>query len=460
MLTPPSPEQPSPSDRPLTFLRRLRDSALCRFAASGILVLFLQIPIGFISSTISERRERRDEAIADVTRTWGGPQELLAPVLTVPYMKRWVEGKEKVVHEAVTQHRILPRDVRITGRARIEIRRRGIFDVPLYVADLHVEGSFVLPADATGTSAASGDGVPGWSRAEIAVGLTDVGAIRAASPLRFGGADQPLEPGAGAASFLETGLHAAVPAARGGVTLPFSFDLTFNGHGRLSFVPTGDDTQVELASTWPHPSFDGSALPNERRVDGAGFDARWRRLHLGRNFPSTWSDDAIAHARLSAASFGVALLSPVDAYRTNDRAVKYQLLFISLTFLAFTLLELLSGLRVHAIQYLLVGFALCVFFLLLLSLSEHVGFVRAYLTAAAATVALIGGYVRVVLGSARRGFGLGALLSTLYAFLFVLLRLEDYALLFGSIGLFFVLALVMGLTRRVNWYDPIVKSEP
>jgi inner membrane protein len=161
---------------------------------------------------------------------------------------------------------------------------------------------------------------------------------------------------------------------------------------------------------------------------------------------------------MSAAAFGVTLLSPVDTYRANDRAVKYQILFIGLTFLAFTLLELLSTLRVHAIQYLLVGFALCLFFLLLLSLSEHVGFARAYVTAAVATVALIGGYVRVVLGDTRRGLGIGALLSVLYAFLFVLLQLEEYALLFGSIGLFFVLALVMGLTRRVNWYEPIAKS--
>jgi len=458
MQTPSLPENPPRPDHPLTFLRRLRDSALFRFAVSGLLVLVLQIPIGFISSTISERRERRDEAIDEVTRTWGGAQEVFGPVVTIPYTKRWVEekDKDKIVHEVVTLRRVLPRDVHITGKARIEIRRRGIFDVPLYVADLHVEGTVVLPPE---SSAASEDGVPGWSRAQIAFGLTDVGAIRSASPVRVGGVELALEPGAGAATFLETGLHAAVPGARAGATLPFSVDLTFNGHGRLSFVPTGDETKVELASTWPHPSFDGAALPNERRVDGGGFDARWSRLHLGRNFPSTWSNDEVAHPRLSAASFGVTLLSPVDAYRTNDRAVKYQLLFIGLTFLAFTLLELLVALRVHAIQYLLVGFALCLFFLLLLSLSEHVGFERAYLTAAVATVALIGGYVRVVLGSARRGFGIGALLAVLYAFLFVLLRLEDYALLFGSIGLFFVLALVMGLTRRVNWYAPIVKSE-
>ena len=454
---PPSPDCPPPASQPWHSLRRLRDSALFRFAASGLLVLVLQIPIGLISHTIDERRERRDQAIAEVTRTWGGPQEILGPVVTIPFTKRWVD-EDKVTHEVVTQRRLLPRDLRITGRARIEMRHRGIFDVPLYVADLRVEGTFVLPSDGASPSSPSRDGVAGWASTQVALGLSDVGAIRAASPLHIGGVDRAFEPGPGAASFLDAGLHSAVPGAGPGATLPFSLDLTFGGHGRLSFVPTGDETQVALASAWPHPSFDGAALPTERSVGRAGFDARWRRLHLGRNFPSTWNDAEVTTARLSAAAFGVTLLPPIDTYRSNDRAVKYQLLFIGLTFLAFTLLELLTALRVHAIQYLLVGFALCLFFLLLLSLSEHVGFGRAYLTAAVATVALIGGYVRVVLGDWRRGVGVGALLSALYAFLFVLLQIEDYALLFGSIGLFFVLALVMALTRRVNWYEPIKKN--
>jgi inner membrane protein len=417
----------------------------------------LQIPIGLISHTIDERRERRDTAIAEVTRTWGGAQEVLGPVLTIPYTRRWID-EEKVAHEVVIQRRVLPRDLRITGQARIEMRRRGIFDVPLYVADLHVEGTYVFPAEGAHASMSSADGAAGWDRAQLAIGLSDVGAIRAASSLRLGGVDHALAPGPGAAGFLETGLHAAVPEARPGVTLPFSVDLTIGGHGRLSFVPIGDETAVELASTWPHPSFDGAALPVERRVEARGFGAKWHRLHLGRNFPSTWNDGEISRAQLSAAAFGVTLLSPVDTYRSNDRAVKYQLLFIGLTFLAFTLIELLAALRVHPIQYLLVGFALCLFFLLLLSLSEHVGFGRAYVTAAVATVALIGGYVRVVLGDARRGLAVGALLSALYGFLFVLLRIEEYALLVGSIGLFFVLALVMTLTRRVNWYEPRAAS--
>lgn len=448
MLTSP----PSSEGAVVTWTNRLRDSALFRFAVSGLLVLVLQIPIGLISHTVDERRERRDEAIAEVTRTWGGPQEVLGPLVTIPITRRWLDEK-KEPHEEVTLLRVLPRELHVTGKARIETRRRGIFDVPLYVADLHLEGTFVLPTDHDRTKGNT-EVVANWDQAQVAIGLTDVGAIRHASALRLGDAGQTLEPGPGTAGFLDSGLHAAAVGAKPGATLRFSVDLTFGGHGRLAFVPTGDETHVELSSPWPHPSFDGAALPVERRVDATGFGARWSRLHLGRNFPSTWFDEQVTHARLGAAAFGVTMVSPVDTYRANDRAVKYQLLFISLTFLAFTLIELLSALRVHSIQYLLVGFALCLFFLLLLSLSEHVGFARAYVTAAVATVALIGGYVRVVLGDPRRGLAIGALLATLYGFLFVLLRIEEYALLVGSIGLFFVLALVMALTRRVNWYQP------
>jgi inner membrane protein len=449
MLPPPS------SERGLgATLARWRDSALFRFAASSVLVLVLQIPVGLISHTIDERRERRAEAIAEVTRTWGGQQELVGPVLTIPFTRRWVDA-DKVTHESVILHRVLPRELSITGRARIETRRRGIFEVPLYVADVHVEGTLVLPDDAAARTAglAAGD-VPHWDRAELALGLSDVGAIRAASSLKIGDASRVLEPGPGAAGFLQAGLHAAIPQVSPGATIPFSVDVTFGGHGRLSFVPAGDQTRVELTSPWPHPSFDGAVLPTERRVAPSGFTARWHRLHLGRNFPSAWTNEDVAQAQLSATAFGVTLLAPFDTYRSNDRAVKYQLLFIGLTFLAFTLVELLAAMRVHPIQYLLVGFALCLFFLLLLSLSEHVGFARAYVAAAVATIALIGGYVRVVFGDLRRGLAIGGLLAALYAFLFVLLQIEEYALLVGSIGLFFVLAVVMTLTRRVNWYDP------
>lgn len=421
-------------------LSRMRDSALFRFLGTGLLVLILQIPVALIAQAINERRATRDAAFADVTRTWGAAQEIAGPILTVPVVERWVDVK-KEAHERTTLHRFLPRALSIRGRASTEVRRRGIFDVPLYTAQLHVEATFALPEAAQ--IARHGEEVM-WRNATLAYGISDPKAIRAVSGIAW-------EPGAGDDDLLSAGLHAALPATHPGPA-SFAFDLTLGGSSRLVMVPAGDETVVTLASSWPDPSFDGASLPMERRVSSSGFDATWRVLNLARNFPSRWIDQQVDHSRLSASAFGVSFLSPVDTYRTNERAVKYQLLFLGLTFLCFTLIELLAALRVHPVQYLLVGLALCLFYLLLLSLSEQLGFSRAYAIASIAVIGLITAYVRAVLSTTLHALVIGGFLSALYGFLFVLLQIQDYALLVGSVGLFAVLGAVMWLTRRIDWY--------
>jgi len=422
---------------------------LVRGIGAGLLVLLLQIPVAIISSAIDERRLTKDAAVADVTRTWGGSQELVGPILTVSSIERWEDSDGKP-HERTVVKRFLPRTLSVGGRADIEVRRRGIFDMPLFVAQLHVEGTFLVP-DASQFAAKPRDIL--WHDASLAVGVGDPRAIRTASPLTAGSRRTAFEPGPGDARFLGTGLHAPLPNPGPGTVLSFAFDLTVAGSGRLTFVPVGDETLVALTSSWPDPSFDGAWLPVERQVGAAGFDATWRVLNLGRNFPASWVAAEVDRQALSAAAFGVTLLSPVDTYRTNDRAVKYQLLFLGLTFVAFTLFELLARLRVHPFQYLLVGLALCVFYLLLLSLSEQIGFTRAYAIASVMVVALVTTYVRFVLTKWTRALAIGALLCALYGFLFVLLQIQDYALLVGSLALFVVLATIMWVTRRVNWYE-------
>jgi len=341
--------------------------------------------------------------------------------------------------------------VSIEGRAPTEVRRRGIFDVPLYVATLKITGTFVVPGDAAFNSAAA-DIL--WKRTSLSLGIADPRAIRAASPLVWGTNELAFEPGPGDAGSLPAGVHVALPqeTLKPGQTVGFTVEVTLGGSGRLSFVPVGAETRVHLSSPWPDPSFDGSYLPLQRKVDARGFVADWHMLHLGRNFPATWVDTDVSHERLRESAFGVSLLSPVDAYRTSERAVKYQLLFLGLTFLAFTLMEMLGGLRIHPIQYLLVGLALCLFYLLLLSLSEHLGFGRAYAIAGVTVTGLVTGYVRVLLRTRMQTATIAALLSVLYGFLFVLLQIQDYALLVGSLGLLAVLTGIMTLTRKVNWY--------
>jgi inner membrane protein len=455
--------QTMPADNTVVVLgrlicERLRDSLLFRLLATGFLVLILQIPVAMIRDLIGERQATRSEAFASVTGTAGGRQTLLGPVLAVPTLETVTdaEGKRQVRRQ---MRYMLPEQLTIESRPQIEIRRRGIFDVPLFVAGVKLEGRFEL-GEEVALAAARGRTLQ-WEQAQLCIGVSDPRAIREAAPLQLGGAALPLAPGANACQFLPAGIHARL-SHKPENTVPFAISLVLGGSERLAFVPVGSQTIAQVRSDFPTPSFDGAFLPRERQVDAGGFVASWRVLHLGRNFPAAFDDGEVDRQRLEASAFGASFLQPGDAYRSTDRAVKYQLLFLGLTGLLFFLFELLARCRVHPVQYLLVGLALCLFFLLLLSLAEQLGFGPAYTAAALAVTALVTLYGWSVLGR-RRGLALGGMLAALYGLLYVLLQIQDYALLVGSIALFMVLAAVMRLTRRVDWYgrgrgDPAVAA--
>ena len=437
---------------------RMRGSAMARALGLIGLILLLQVPIEMISSTINERSARRNEAITDVTRTWGHRQEVRGPFLVVPYVMR-IEEPGRPVREEWSARYLLPSTLTVDGALDATVRRRGIFDVPLYVGTLSVQGSFQLPEASAFPAEAT---VVQWDHALLAVAISDPKSIRENVTLDWDGHTIGLEPGLVGFNMYETGLSARLPldASVAGTTVPFSMALSLAGSDGLSVLPVGDDTTVRLRSGWADPSFDGAYPPVERTVTPAGFTATWRVLRLARSFPSSWRRGELCRKDLDGSLLGVSLLSPVDAYRTTDRAVKYQLLFVGLTFVTFFLFELLGGLRVHPIQYLLVGLALCLFYLLLLSLAEHVGFDLAYGAASLAIAALVTSYSRAVLRD-RRGVGvIAGLTSGLYAYLYVLLQIQDYALLVGSIGLFAILAAVMWLTRRVDWYALRLDTRP
>jgi inner membrane protein len=345
---------------------------------------------------------------------------------------------------------LLPDELTIEGELLTEERRRGIYAVPVYTARLRITGS--LPV--VELAGAYDDLEILWSQVEIALPLTDARPVQEPVVLASGtGTTQFRSGGERVQGFGPQLVASYADLGLGPLTAPqpFAFDLLIGGTGGLDFLPLGDETRVELTANWPSPSFAGAYLPDERVVESTGFSAAWRMLDLGRGFPSSWhrSDSAPAP---EAAAFGAELITPVGVHEATLRAAKYGVLVLGLTFLAFFLFELFAGLRLHAIQYLLVGLVNTVFYVLLLALAEHLGFAVAYVASAVAAMSLITSYSMAVLGSLRRALPLGALLGGLYAYLYIALLAEDYALLIGSVGSFVVLGVFMHLTRRIDWF--------
>jgi inner membrane protein len=433
-------------------LGRLRSSPSLRVLVIGALVLLLQIPIAFIARTVHERQQTQHAAIAEVSQKWGGAQAVVGPFLVVPYLYQLQEfaadGTPRS-REARAHATFLPRRLEVAGRLEPEVRERGIFAVPVYRARLQLRGEFDPPSfEAWGIEPSA----VLWDQAQLVLEISDARGIDNAVRLRWGDEELDFAPGGGARESTRAAIHAPLGARLGGPqALEFQTDLALRGSLGLRLAPTGQHTAVQLSGSWADPSFQGAWLPSERQVRPEGFEARWEIPYLGRDYPQRWLGGGDP-GRIAASEFGLDLVVPVDAYRSTLRSLKYELLFLALTFLTLWLFEVLAGLRVHPIQYGLVGGALCLFYLLELSLAEHVGLGPAYLIAASAVVALLAGYTRVILGGWSRGGVVALTVGLLYAYLYVLLRIEDYALLAGSLGLFAILAAVMYATRNVDWY--------
>ncbi len=447
--------------------RRFRDSIAVKISVIGGLILMLLIPLGMVSSLVSERQSRQKEATKEVAESWGRPQTLAGPVLTVPYLVHIKNAKGLDIGTQTYWVRFLPETLKIEGNVESERRNRGIFEVAVYRTGLHWTGTFQRPSFETWRVDPK-DIL--WRDAYLAIGVPDMRGITSGVGLTWGNRTLQLVPGGAEDELWHSGLKVGIPdleAGKAGMLYTFAFDLAVNGSEELSFLPLAKETTVALKSNWPSPSFCGEFLPAKRTVraaagfdamrmvHAAGFDALWNVSWFGRGYPQQWrtseAKEQAPAAALNASAFGVQLFQPVDSYQMTERSTKYAALFLVLTFLTFFLYEQFNPFSLHPVQYLLVGFALCLFYLLLLSISEHAPFGLAYLAAAAATVLLIGGYSAAILHGALRALLMTFVLGTLYGYLYVLLQLEDYALLLGAAGLFLILALVMYLTRRIDW---------
>ncbi|MCK5591488.1 MAG: cell envelope integrity protein CreD, partial [Candidatus Pacebacteria bacterium] len=427
----------------------------------------------------------RQNAIREISQKWGEAQTVAGPVLSIPYTKFYTNEKGQRVSVIEYAH-FLPDELAIAGEVDPEIRSRGIFDAVVYRSDLQFSGRFEQPdMEALGVDSADVN----WEDAFVSVGIPDMRGIKNEVTLVWNGSTYKFKPGIETddvlrgGSFLprmtssksydsriypepyyeiepimmggneSSGISAIVPTTKIDVNntegYTFSFELSLNGSQSLQYVPLGRTTKVELSSPWDTPSFGGAFLPDEREVAENKFTASWEILDLNRNYPQSWVGNKY---NVYTSAFGVNLLVPVDEYQKSTRSAKYAILIIALTFMIFFFSEIFNKKRVHPIQYLLVGFALVLFYSLLISISEVFGFDLAYLLSAGATTLLIVGYSRAILPTSRMASFQGFILAFLYLFVYTILQLEDYALLAGSVGLFVILATIMHLSRKIDWY--------
>jgi inner membrane protein len=451
------------------FQRFLRSPGF-KFFLILTLALLLTIPMMLVWALVEERSMRAQSVISEIGAQWGEPQTIVGPFLTVPYTMRVITMQgDKQVQELRTERAVfLPEDLAIDAKSSSKILERSIFKAAVYNGVAQLSGRFAAPDMA----AVAPDAVAvRWPDATFSLGISDVSGLKIASDITLAGplggvlagqSKLPFEPSIGVTSSGMTGIHArigklatnAVPS--GATTLPaldFSMSLDFTGSQSLTFAPVARETRISLTSDWPHPSFSGAFLPTDRAVTADGFSASWKVPHLARSVPQVWttSEQNFTVGELNAYLFGVNLYTPIDIYDLATRSLKYGLMFVAAGFMAVFLMEVAARRPVHPVQYLFVGLSLIFFFVLLLSLAEHIGFALAYIIAAGVNAAMLGIYVGRSLKSSLRGLVMTGILLILFGLLYLMLVLEDYALLAGAVAGFTMLTAAMFLTLRIDW---------
>jgi inner membrane protein len=432
--------------------QQVKTSVGIKMLIIGGLVILLLIPSLMIHFIIYERENRRREVVRDITSKWGEIQQITGPVMSIPveYQQKDNYGNLKTCTLYIY---LLPDSVSFQGELYPEVRYRGIYQITLYNSSLAVTGNFNL---SNIKDLNLKNGTLQYQDAVLEFAVSDLKGVTEQIQLKWNGQAFDAEAGILYCSTLQKGFHIKSPLSAELQNYPFTFDLHLNGSEEIRFTPIGKQTQASLAADWQHPSFTGDFLPKQRTILDNKFQAEWTVLNLNRNLPQVSFDTSFA---FDWTFFGVQLLYPVDQYQKTTRTVKYAIMFISLTFLAFFLIEVLSRKLLHPIQYLLVGLGLILFYILLLSLAEHLSFPLAYLLASFGLILKISLYSKAILHDRRFMLIIAGVLSLLYGFLYVNLQLQDYALLIGSLGLFIILSIVMYITRNINWYTVLKVNE-
>jgi inner membrane protein len=426
---------------------------ILKFFVIGFLGLMLSIALVVVRETVSERSARREQVYQDMAQTTAGSQVIAGPFLVLPYEMETLESvvdskgvKTSKVQSSQHSEIVLPRKLVMNGLMETERRYRSLYEILLYGTRVKLEGTFEVASQ--NVSVPQGARLR-WLEPKLVVMVQDNRGLTTVPLVSWAGKNLEVKPGNGGLNFgIDGGFHSELPAdiQRGG-SYSFAVDLVLHGMQSFSWVPVGEENRVKLQGDWPHPGFQGRALPRGHQITAKGFEAEWESTQ----FSSNVGQLVRSETGLKNQEVGVRLVQPVDVYLQAERSVKYGFLFIGLTFAAFLLFETLKKLSIHPVQYGLVGLALVLFYVLLLALSEHIAFVWAYAVAGLASVGLLGFYIRYVVHSSKLAAGFAGSLGVLYAIIYGILMSEDYALLYGACLLFALLALAMIVTRRVDW---------
>lgn len=429
-----------------TKLEFSKNSIMIKAIVVAVMTIVMLIPITLIESLIEERCDSQIAVQEEISQKWGDTQKITGPVLVLPIQK--ISKGDKV---DITYAYFLPDELSIDGEIIPEERSRTLYQVLVYQSQMNVKGKFSFP-DYSKLGALAENVM--WNDAFVMLGVTNVQGIKNKIDFRVGEKSYSVHAGVPSNELIGSGLSVAFPIDPNKPQyFDFSYDISLNGSGGMYLTPVGKESHVHLKSPWKTVSFIGESLPTTRNITDSGFEAQWDVYDYNRNYTQSWIGvKKFDESGEEIPSFGVDFRYPVNFYQMNMRSVKYAIMFIALTFVVFFLVELLGRKRIHPIQYLLVSAALVLFYTLLLALSEHIGFRLSYLASATAVVLLVTAYSTSIFKSKKLSAMLAVFLIGLYVYLYVVLQMENMALLFGSIGLFVALAIIMFVSRKINWY--------
>ncbi len=445
-----------------------QDALVLKVILIALLIILSFIPISMIRGIINEREATANAATQEVQQKWSQSQTLIGPVLTIPYLYQNEKGENKRGYI-----NYLPEQLNITGDINTQELKRGLYEIIVYNSTLEIQGTFTAK-DLKESNLFPNDK---WIKsATLNLGISDLRGINEQASLKWNNQKLDFTPGVDSHSLVSSGISSKITSQQLFVNdsvIHFAIKLKLKGSESLQFTPLGRTTKVSIHSNCQTPSFSGAFLPIEREISSEGFTSKWEVLEFNRNYsqiivnenlpitiPNGHTDfindspeSQYTNHTIMQSTFGVNLLFPVDQYQKSMRSAKYAFLIIILTFVVSFFVEIFQKKNIHPLQYLLIGLALCLFYTLLVSTSEHIGFTPAYIISALMTTSLITFYMIGILKIKKTAFTIGGLLACLYAYIFSLIQLETYALLVGSIGLFVILAIIMYFSQKINWYN-------